>query len=285
MDKILEKLFKVLLGDLSDLLSSFVAELSDIGLKIEDFISKVGFQKLNVEGIYNIVLSYGIILIILIFLKKGFETYILWTDGDPDANPLLLLTNFFKALAVAVCFPIMYEWMITIVREFLDRINNYFGEESFISYIKKFVAGSLGGTSGVFNSLMMLIGAILILVFLIKFIGTGLELLILRLGFPFACVGLLNSDGGVFKSYFSKLMQALFGIVVQIVIFMLALELFYSRKQMILGLATFMLAYRTPKILSEFMFTAGSGGGASRVITATSQTVNVIKNVGGMIKG
>jgi hypothetical protein len=30
------------------------------------------------------------------FLKKGFETYVLWTEGDADADPLLLLTNFLK---------------------------------------------------------------------------------------------------------------------------------------------------------------------------------------------
>ena len=33
------------------------------------------------------------------FLKKGFETYVLWSDGDADEEPIAILTNFFKAMA------------------------------------------------------------------------------------------------------------------------------------------------------------------------------------------
>lgn len=48
------------------------------------------------KEIFNIFFGFGISLIVLKFLKKGFETYVLWTEGDADAHPILLLTNFFK---------------------------------------------------------------------------------------------------------------------------------------------------------------------------------------------
>nr|WP_242836692.1 conjugal transfer protein TrbL family protein [Clostridium sp. BNL1100] len=31
----------------------------------------------------------AVAMIILKFLKKGFEAYVLWTEGDADADPLL----------------------------------------------------------------------------------------------------------------------------------------------------------------------------------------------------
>ena len=46
----------------------------------------------------------------------------LWSDGDADEEPISLLTNFFKAMAVAVCFPTMYGWLAGIVEEMSDKM-------------------------------------------------------------------------------------------------------------------------------------------------------------------
>lgn len=72
--------------------------------------------------IFDIFFGFGVSLIVLKFLKKGFETYILWTEGDADADQLLLLTNFFKSIAIAVSFPVMYEWLAEIVDELTNKL-------------------------------------------------------------------------------------------------------------------------------------------------------------------
>ena len=41
-----------------------------------------------VDVLFDILLGFGVSLIILKFLKKGFECYVMWTDGDPD-QPVL----------------------------------------------------------------------------------------------------------------------------------------------------------------------------------------------------
>jgi hypothetical protein len=50
----------------------------------------------GISEIFEIFFAFGVSLIVLKFLKKGFEQYILWTDGDADTEPLILLTGFFK---------------------------------------------------------------------------------------------------------------------------------------------------------------------------------------------
>ena len=60
-----------------------------------------------VDVLFDIMLGFGISLIILKFLKKGFECYVMWTDGDPDSEPVGLVVRFMQAMVVAVCFPVM----------------------------------------------------------------------------------------------------------------------------------------------------------------------------------
>ena len=57
-----------------------------------------------VTVLFDIMLGFGISMIVLKFLKKGFECYIMWTDGDPDMEPAGLMIRFVEAIVVAVCF-------------------------------------------------------------------------------------------------------------------------------------------------------------------------------------
>ena len=73
-----------------------------------------------VDILFDIVLGFGVSLIILKFLKKGFACYVLWTDGDPDTEPTALVIRFMEAVAVAVSFPLLYGWLAEIVQEFIE---------------------------------------------------------------------------------------------------------------------------------------------------------------------
>lgn len=44
----------------------------------------------------------------------------MWTDGDPDTEPASLVIRFMQAVAVAVCFPIVYGWMAEITQGLID---------------------------------------------------------------------------------------------------------------------------------------------------------------------
>ena len=73
-----------------------------------------------VDVLFDILLGFGVSMIILKFLKKGFECYVMWTDGDPDTEPAGLVIRFMQAVAVAVCFPIVYGWMAEITQGLID---------------------------------------------------------------------------------------------------------------------------------------------------------------------
>ncbi len=103
----------VLTGVLTLFDNSLLGELYDVVFRCDQYLTTVtGVEFFSV--LLPISSSIGMSLIILKFLKKAFDIYGLWTDGDPDADPLLLLTNFIKAVAAALIFQWVYDIFIDV---------------------------------------------------------------------------------------------------------------------------------------------------------------------------
>ena len=101
----------------SELLTSLYDIVFDCGQTLSTFTG-VSFFGLVMPITYGI----GISLIILKFLKKAFDIYVLWTDGDPDADPFLLLTNFVRAVGTALIFQWLYGIFVDICRDITNQI-------------------------------------------------------------------------------------------------------------------------------------------------------------------
>jgi len=228
--------------------------------------------------IFDIFFGFGVSLIVLKFLKKGFETYILWTEGDADADPLLLLTNFFKSLAIAVSFPVMYEWLAEIVDELTNKLLIAIGtgmQADFTAIISGI------SSAGLFTAIISLIFFIVFFLLYLQFLMRGLEILILRIGLPLACVGLLDSDKGMFKTYIQKFFQSTVAVVVQIVLAKLGVGLMLNT-HVFWGLAAVMLSVKTPKFLQEFMIV--SGGNPSGAMGTVYQSARMVQMAKGAFK-
>ena len=146
-----------------------------------------------VDVLFDIMLGFGISLIILKFLKKGFECYVMWTDGDPDSEPVGLVVRFMQAMVVAVCFPVMYGWMGEIAEDLIDQLMTAIGASTEYDW-QTWVNGisTLGLTTAIFGLIFIICYFMLYFQFLMR----GLEIMILRIGMPMACVGLLDNDKG-----------------------------------------------------------------------------------------
>jgi hypothetical protein len=209
------------------------------------------------DTLFNILFGFGVSLIILKFLKKGFETYVLWSDGDADEEPLSLLTNFFKALAVAISFPTLYQWMASIVEDMTNQLLTAVGVATDYGW-QAWVEGI--SSMGIVTAIFGLIFIICYFMLYFQFLMRGLEIFILRVGVPLACVGLLDNDKGVFKAYLNKFFQSMLSVVVQIVLAKLGVGLMLNM-HVFWGVACMVLAIRTPRFLQDFLITTGGGGG------------------------
>lgn len=171
-----------------------------------------------------------------------------------------------------ICFGFIYETFVEIFRQMFETMQmGAFGSTS-SELTKKFT--EITNLSTVFLNTIgiafYLILAIYLLLIWFQTIGRGLEMLILRFGIPFACIGLLNPDGGAFKGYFQKIIKIGFTAIVQLLLVRLSIVLTCGG-HIVIALATAMMGYKTPGILNEFMATSGGGyygaSGAGRILS------------------
>lgn len=232
-------------------------------------------------SISDIAYGIGISLIILKFLKKGFDIYVLWTDGDPDADPVLLLTNFVKAIATALVFQWLYNVFIDICDDITTTIT------STISDTMNSTTAWVNGLAsvGLVPALSGLIFIIFYLILLFSMMGRGIEMLVLEAGVPLACVGLLDNDKGVWRSYVNQFVKAFITTIVQIMLCKIGISLMVSAPAVVdatntlWGIGCMLAAISMPKILREFLVPTGGNGQVGNTVFQTVRIASMAHNI------
>lgn len=223
---------------------------------------------------YQYIYSFVIGLLILKFLWKGFSIYILWRDGDADNSPRDMLTGSLQAVITAIAFPYLYNIIADVAGEFAKKIMNVFGLAG--SNLYEWESANLG--VGIVEFFLMLVYLILLIVLYIRMIQKGFELFILRLGIPFACMGLIDSDYGIFKSYIQTMFKAVFTAIVQVVLLSASLPVMVLLHP-IWGIAMICEAFAVPALLQQFLTATGRGGGITQKIYSGAMTLRALKGV------
>lgn len=232
-----------------------------------------------VDALFDIVLGFGVSLIILKFLKKGFECYVMWTDGDPDTEPVSIVVRFVQAVAVAACFPILYDWMARATEGLINELMAAIGAATNYDW-QAWVNGisSMGLVTAIFGLIFVICYFMLYFQFLMR----GLEIMILRIGMPMACVGLLDNDKGIFKTYINKFFQSTLTVLIQICLCKLGVGMMLNvgiNMNVFWGLACMVLAIKTPAFLRDFLVPTGGSGGMINNVYHSVRLVGMVKGV------
>mgnify|MGYP004608319385 FL=1 len=280
MTGLLTDLLVDLIGGVDGAINSAFNSLMDTCFNAEYQLTHIlGNQVISLDSLKLLIFTFALSLIILKFLKKGFDIYILWTEGEADTPLLTFIVYFIRAVVVLICSTVLYNWLVDVVqslgKSMLESLN-----VAQTMDITSSIAGI--ASAGLFSAIMAIIALILLFVLWVQFIIRGAEIFVLKLGFPLACVGLVNADGGVFTQYIGKLFKSMLTVLVQILCCKLALLLVFSG-QLIYAIAMIILAIKTPKMLQEFML-GGGGGGISNVIITASKTMELSGQLSRKIK-
>ena len=266
MEKLLTDLITSIIGGVDSTIDSAFNGLMDLCFNAEYALThNFGIQMLNFDNLKTVIFSMALSLIILKFLKKGFDIYILWTEGESDTPPLTFITYFIRAIVTLVCFATLYDWLIEIAKDFGNNMLTAMNLTNQLP-LTQTIASFAG--YGIFSASLAIIALILFFVLYVQFIIRGFEMFVLKMGFPLACVGLVEANGGVFKSYSEKLFKSVLTVLIQIVICKIAIALILS-VQFLYAIAAIIMAIKTPKFLQEFMLGGGTGGISNVIITAS----------------
>lgn len=270
----LEGLLSNLINDALGKFDDFLGDIVNIALHADTYMkSNMG---MNFSDFCNVIYLFAIYLIILKFLKKSFNTYVLWTDGDPDMEPVTMCLGLFKALVIAISYTTVYDIGTSITNDLINKslssLNNANISLDKAGVLKLAIAGLLN--NGLVMVILALVYIILFVTLWLQFIKRGLELFILKAGMPLACVGLIDTDGGIFKVFTKKIVQELLTVFVQIILFKFSLVFMINRHYMF-GVAAINFAIKAPAFLSEFIMMSPGGG----VMGKVSQTTMLIRNL------
>ncbi len=263
-----------LLNEALRVFDSGLRDIADIAFRADNYMtSEIG---MNLDNLFTVLRLFGLYLVVLKFLKKGFDIYILWSEGDADMDPFILATGFFKAIVITVTFNTLYDYVVKIILDMMNRVLNSINNvnldtASLIELLSQYIV----------KGLIMLIVAIVYLIFYlilwVQFIQRGLEIFILKAGIPLASVGLMDSDGGVFKPYIKKFTQEIFTVLVQTFILKLSIA-FMMNGHFMFGIAAIGLALKAPQFLQEFIMLSGGGQGVVSKASQTIYTANMVRS-------
>lgn len=246
----------------------------DMAFFAETYISEV-FSSSTFSNLYSFIYTVSISLIVIKFLKKGFFVYILWRDGDADTSPVETIASLALATFIMAAFPTMYKYVVDMAMWFIGEISLELGGFATVPDPEVLLDMFMADNS-LLKGIQLVIYLVLMLLMYFKYIKLGVELLILRLGVPFACSGLVDSDGGVFKPYMGQLLKAVFTVIIQH--FCLTLSVAVALRQPDLSgiwwsIALCAAALSTPQMLSSFLLVSGGGGGKATAAVNTASTM------------
>ena len=287
-------LWEIFEGFLSSALSS---ALKDFLEPLESFLGDLLYATYFIEtlpGLDDTILNtavidralfaiYGIatMLVAAKLIWKGTKVYILWRDGESETDPGEMLLGTVFAIIAAVAFPLLYTFAVEIVQEVVNAVCGVFFGGNVI--VIDGLLDALGKilTAALNMILFGLIFVVLLLWLMFSMVKQGVEMLIFRLGIPFAASGLVDSDGGYWKPYIQQLTRELTTAAIRYLCLRLALGLAVSMTLagLIVGIGLLVVAIKTPAMLAQFLAPKSGGGGAAQKLNTV---VMAVRMFGGM---
>lgn len=278
MTGMLTGLISDLIEGVEEFLSMLMIGLLDLVFSPENSMDvgflgiSVGANQFNFIPLFTLFRDIGLALITIKFLKKGFDIYVGWIDGDKDNDVSHLILNYIRAIITVLAFSFVYSFMVGAVQTLLSETLSALVQASLPQGLEDIVPGAITATvtgiaAGAAALKIFLILALVILVMLgiiyFRLMLMGVQLLAMRIAFPLACVGLIDSDKGIFKSYAQKIVMLCVSAFTQIFFFRFAL-LLLTNGNPLWALAAGMAAMKTPELLRDFMIGYGGAGGLGR---------------------
>ena len=273
MDKLITDLLIGIISSADNTINYAFENLVDICFNCENYLTNIlSIQVLNFESLKQIVLSFALSIIILKFIKKGVAMYLSWTEGNADTPIHIFILYFVRAIVMVITFPFLYDIFVNIFTDLSNQIIDSLNIVSQGNLTKNLSTISGTGLATAVTGVIMLIMLILLY---IQMLMRGVEMFVLKTAFPIFCVGLLDSDKGIFAPFIKKFFQNGFTIIIQIALAKIVILLLAS-SQVIIGIAVLLVALRTPKFLQEFMILSGNGSsGITNVIHTTSKVIQL----------
>lgn len=280
-------LTKAIVKFIGNTLLGFVASITNLTREIFESSTKEFLEYSTIQRIHNFFLGISIFLIIFFAIKRYFDVYIMETGGDPDADPVDILVNATKAIAISISsswiFATFINFTISIAKNVAEIIKSQdkFGA-TISSSIKAIMKnGMAGGATWMWYMLGLVIG---ITIFFIIGFMRAIDLMLMYIITPFFCVDLVNTKHERFDGFLTNLIVTALYYILQLICFSMFTQ---SMLGVLTGftpdngigasglkvLAWLIAAIKSPKWLDKFVYSTGLGDKVNRGVSSVGTSV------------
>lgn len=122
-------LIRAALASVLDLFGSMTDGLINASLRTENALQTGAISTDMIERIYYYIYGAAVTLVVLKFLWKGVQIYILWRDGDSENSPQSMIIGACMSLVVCLAFPALYNIAVDFTVSMGDEITGIIGGE------------------------------------------------------------------------------------------------------------------------------------------------------------
>jgi len=269
---------------IEDLIVSFITLLQDAIVAV--FSMATDFAKLPlIENAIKATTLLVVPLIIIMVLKEIFNTHVLQTDGDPDSDPLQLLVKASKALCIACCNDIIYDFLNKLATNLMKDLNAAAKpEELFVSITDYFgtVAAMANPVVAPIMAIIITVYLILVMVLMLKAGIRGAELAFMKILLPIMVVDGITVASERWNNFTSSYGVTFFGFIPQMLAFSLSINFFVSgitggKENLLYAIVCIWFSLNVPKWLEKFAYSSGLGK-AGRGAMQSAMQLSLLKS-------
>lgn len=202
-------------------------------------------------------------LLVLKVMNEAYQTYILYQNGDPDADPTGLLVRTAQAAAIIACLPwIVHQIFIfgtKVAKDVANLGTGKMGIDDF-QFLKTIIVTS-GGSVVAFFCITLVI---MLLVVAIQATIRGAELALMAVLGPIMALNLTANNRSIWSSWFRQVVIICTAQAIQIFMLSGALSLLTSQaissKGLILVFGWLWVTVKSPKYVQQFAYSTGFTG-------------------------
>ncbi|GEM_PF-5487459 len=265
MNWLLSLLLAVICEGLILIVTDLASYIDNIFLRMYEINKNLGFDKL-----YAYTRGIALMIVSAYAIKLLVDVYVLHTEGDPDSDPLEMLTRVFKAVAMMICGQFIVEKFIAFAGQFAFEITTYVqfmwdDEISIAETLKGFLLANVLGLGYLIIIVAIIIG---LLLFIFKAAKRGAELILLNVMLPILALDILTTSRERWNTFVQEATVTIFGYVLQLLSFSVFISLFKmststgNLEGLVACLAWLMLVFSAPKLLQRYVHRSGVGDAA-----------------------
>lgn len=263
---------------LSNFFENFLDQLiTTFGSTMAD-ITSLSLRVLELEFVKNGIRYAQILAFALLTAKtmnEAFQTYILYQNGDPDADPAGLLIRTAQAVAVIAVLP----WIVTQIFTFGGKLAS---DVAALSTGKagiedwSYISAMTFGTGGIAILLFLIIVVIMLFVVAIQATIRGAELALTAVIGPVLALNITANNRSLWNAWFKQIIVICTSQALQIFMLKGALAMLtgsaISEPGLLFVFGWLWVTIKTPKFLQQFVYSSGftsAVGGAARQVGTT----------------